>query len=194
MFMILGKKKNKKDYYTSGLEKYNAKKYLSAILFFQAALDNDPDNEDVLKMLAKTYGKTGNLGLQQQTLRKIQKNNPNICTSQKTTATSSNNSTLSCQSKYNRPSHIKRIWEWLSPDKTEIILRYILALFLFFLLHSSLNAGSWWDIPTKTALWMLGLTAITSLLMAWDSAETINRKYDSPLELFILLGFAIKYH
>ena len=29
--------------------------------------------------------------------------------------------------------------------------------------------------------------------MAWDSAETINRKYDSPLELFILLGFAIKY-
>ena len=126
----MGKKKNKKDYYTSGLEKYNAKKYLSAILFFQAALDNDPDNEDVLKMLAKTYGKTGNLGLQQQTLRKIQKNNPNICTSQKTTATSSNNSTLSCQSKDNRPSHIKRIWEWLSPDKTEIILRYILALFL----------------------------------------------------------------
>lgn len=71
--MLFRKKKNEKDYYTSGLEKYDAKEYQLAMEFFQAALDNNPDNEDVLRMLANTYGKVGKSELQKQTLAKIKK-------------------------------------------------------------------------------------------------------------------------
>lgn len=50
---MLFKKKDNNDYYSAGVEKYNAGEYLLAIEYFQAELENHPDNNVAQSYLEK---------------------------------------------------------------------------------------------------------------------------------------------
>ena len=64
------------DYYVEGIAQFNAGHFTQAMEYFQAALNKDPENEDVLRGLADTYGRLGKTGLQKETLAKIKNDRP----------------------------------------------------------------------------------------------------------------------
>lgn len=130
---MLFKKKDNNDYYSAGVEKYNAGEYLLAIEYFQAELENHPDNN-----VAQSYLEKAEKEIQQQRLNhnsKFQRNQGSMPFQKQRPSSQKNRKKQVSQNPplINNTGKIKRA-KPISPDVIMWIMDGFLLLFMFYLI------------------------------------------------------------